>query len=124
MTGPLREYWNYFKRGKSELNFLLNIFQTVIMVWAAGTVADIFGDIITFSIIFAVVLAAGSLMVGKYSLTRVDTSIAFINPFAQDMVVFRGQLALGLEYLAIGDTARAQTAFSEAQDITDRWTKK
>lgn len=120
-TGPLREQWNYFKRGKSELNFLLNIFQTVIMIWAAGTVADIFGDIITFSIIFAIGLAVASLIVGKYSLTRVDTSIAYINPFAQDIVVFRRELARGLEFMAKGDNMTAQKIFYNAQDIVEKW---
>lgn len=122
-TGPIREMWNYFKRGKSELNFLLNVYQTIILIWGvdAMTKSDNTGLIIV-TIGFGVFIFILSLIIGKYSLTTVDPALIFINPFNQDIVVFRGLLAEGLELMANGDTNGAREKFRKGAEITDRWT--
>ena len=121
-TGFFRRQWNYFKRGKSELNFILNIYQTIIIIWGVGTITQVFNNLISFSILFAFVLFLLSLAIGKYSLTVIDTALPYINPFSQDIVIFRGLLAEGLELMASGDTDGARESFRRGIEITDKWT--
>ena len=120
-TGPIRRYWNYFKRGKSEINFLLNIYQTIIIIWAGGSITGNAGSLVVFSIIFGVGLFIVSLIIGKYSLTKVDTALPFINPFTQDIVLYRARMATGLYYLAQGNRSDAAEYFEQADKGLDRW---
>ena len=120
-TGPFRRYWNYFKRGKSEINFLLNIYQTIIIIWAGGTITGNTGSLIAFSICFGVFLFLVSLVIGKYSLTKVDTSMPYINPFTQDVSVYRRLMAQGQGANVAGDRETAMRCFKEAYVILERW---
>lgn len=122
-TGPLRQNWNYFKRGKSEINFLLNIYQTIIIIWAGSRIAGGFWDLLIFSGIFGIALLIISVIIGKYSLTKVDTSMPFINPFTQDIVLYRARIATGLYYLAQGNPRDAVEYFEKAEQGLDRWIK-
>ena len=120
-TGPVRKYWNYFKRGKNEINFLLNIYQTIIIIWAGSQIGGGFKTLVVFSVIFGIALFIVSIIIGKYSLTKVDTALAFINPFTQDIVLYRARMALGMYYLANGNRKDAAEYFEKADQGLDRW---
>ena len=120
-TGRFRENWNYFKRGKSEINFLLNIYQTILIIWAGSRIAGGFWDLIFFSIMFLVSLFFIALIVGKYSLKKVDTSLPYINPFTQDVSVYRRLMAQGQGAIVGGDRQTAMRCFKEAYEVLERW---
>jgi len=117
--------WNYFKKGKSELNFLLNVYQTIILIWGVDAITkNNTSGLLLITVGFGLFIFILSLVIGKYSLTKVDTALIFINPFNQDIVLFRGMLAKGFEYMAQGNMPTAALWFRKAQEITDRWTAK
>lgn len=122
-TGFFRRQWNYFKRGKSELNFLLNIYQTLVLLWGVGFIAGGWGNLITFTMIFGIVLFALSLGIGKYSLEKLDPTLPFINPFTQDIVLYKKLMAEGLQALADDNKLFAMNCFRKADKILERWIK-
>ncbi len=120
-TGRFRVRWNYFKRGKSEINFLLTIYNTILIIWAGGTITGNTGSLISFSIVFGVVLFFVSLVIGKYSLKKLDTSMPYINPFIQDVTRHRSLMAEGQKALASNDKLYAINCFIEAEEVLERW---
>lgn len=118
-TGPFRTAWNYFKRGKSEINFLLTIYNTIIIIWAGGNGKT--GILVGFSLIFGFLLFLVALIVGKYSLEKVDPTVAYLNPFTQDVSRYRSLMALGMEALAIGNREGAVLKFRDAERVLSRW---
>lgn len=120
-TGRFRELWNYFKRGKSEINFLLNIYQTLIIIWAGTQISGNFWNMVILSGVFLVILFIASLFIGKYSLTKVDTALPYIRPFAQDVTKYRILMARGNRDLAEGFDSLAKEKFAEAERILSRW---
>jgi hypothetical protein len=122
-TGVFRRQWNYFKRGKGELNFLLNVYQTLVLIWGVDVLTkDNNTGLIVITVLFGVFIFTLSLIIGKYSLVKVDPTLVFLNPFAQDIVIFRKLLASGLFWLVEGDKGLAQKRFAEAMEITEKWT--
>lgn len=122
-TGFFRRQWNYFKRGKGELNFLLNIYQTLVLIWGVDVITRSNNTgLISITVLFGLSIFVLSLIIGRYSLVKVDPTLVFLNPFSQDIVVFRGLLAEGLELMASGDTDGAREKFRDGIKITDRWT--
>lgn len=120
-TGPIRKHWNYFKRGKNEINFLLNIYQTIIIIWAGSQIGGGFKNLVMFSVIFGVILLLVSIAIGKYSLTKVDTALAFINPFTQDVTVYRSLMAEGFRAQAVGNHEEAIKCFEDARLVLRKW---
>ena len=122
-TGFFRRQWNYFKRGKGELNFLLNIYQTLVLIWGVDVITRSNNTgLIFITIVFGLSIFVLSLLIGRYSLVKVDPTLVFLNPFAQDIVVFRGLLVEGLILMSSGDTDDAREKFRKCTEITDRWT--
>jgi hypothetical protein len=119
-TGPIRRYWNYFKRGKSEINFLLNIYQTIVIIWGASNKGNI-KALMIFTVFFGILLFVASIVIGKYSLTKVDPSLPYINPFAQDVTVYRSHMAAGMDALAADNRVYAMNCFSKAEAVLKRW---
>lgn len=122
-TGFFRRQWNYFKRGKGELNFLLNIYQTLVLIWGVDVITKgVNTGLIFITIVFGLSIFVLSLLIGKYSLVKVDPTLVFLNPFSQAIVVFRGLLVEGLVLMANGDTDGATEKFRKCTEITDKWT--
>lgn len=122
-TGFFRRQWNYFKRGKGELNFLLNVYQTLVLIWGVDVLTKNNNTgLVVITVLFGVFIFTLSLIIGRYSLVKVDPTLVFLNPFAQDMVIFRGLLAEGLDLMASGDTEEARDRFRRGIEITNKWT--
>jgi hypothetical protein len=121
--GPIRKLYFYFKRGKSEINFLLNIYQTIIIIWAGSQMSGGFWELVTYSVFFGIFLILISLVIGKYSLERVDPVTTFINPFTQDIVLYRQFMAKGEEARADFNEFAAMEFFKAASQILDKWIK-
>lgn len=122
-TGFFRRQWNYFKRGKSEINFLLNIYQTLVIIWAGSQISGSFLKLLIATSIFGVIILIVSLIIGKYSLTKLDTSLPYINPFAQDVVIFRHSLASGIVDIVEGKKEDGLIKLKNGVLILDRWLK-
>lgn len=120
-TGIIREHWNYFKRGKNEINFLLNVYQTIIIIWAGSQIAGGFFVLVGLTFVLGIILIIVSVGIGKYSLTKVDPALAFINPFTQDIVVYRSFMAKGLLAQNEGNLGDAIYNFMKAEGILKRW---
>jgi hypothetical protein len=118
----IRQNWNYFKRGKSELNFLLNVYQTLVLIWGIDVLTKS-GDnrLIIITVVFGVLVFISSLLIGKYSLEKVDTQLVYINPFVQDVVKWRYYMAVGMHLLSNDDKESAIESFESAILILEGW---
>ncbi len=119
-TGPFRRYWNYFKRGKNEINFLLNIYQTIVIIWGATNKGNV-KALYVFTIIFGLLLAIASILIGEYAIKKLDPTLPLLNPFSQDVIRYRSLMARGHRYLADGQGGLAGRVFDDAERVLIRW---
>lgn len=120
-TGPMRKIWNKFKRGMSEINFILNITQTLVILWASESYGQMFTNFYVFFILASMVIGFAAISVGGFAIKNVDPTLSILNPFAQDMVKQRQAISMGLYFLAEDNQGPALTMFKLASDITERW---
>lgn len=123
-TGPLRKVWNKFKRGMSEINFILNITQTLVILWTAQNYREMFTNFYVFFIGASMMIAVAAISVGGFAIKNVDPTLSIINPFAQDMIKHRRAVAIGLLKLARefeGQDRDAVFHFEEAVELTEKW---
>ncbi len=120
-TGPMRKAWNKFKRGMSEINFILNISQTFIILWGSEVWREAFRNVYVFLVVFFGGVVISAVIVGGYALKNVDPTLAILNPFAQDMVRQREAISKGLYLLAEGNPKLAASWFNSASILTEKW---
>ena len=132
-TGPLRKVWNKFKRGMSEINFILNISQTFVILWGSEAWRAVFSNFYVFLVLFFGGVVVSAVIVGGYALKNVDPTLSILNPFAQDMVRQRKAISLGLYHLTTalnegsedevtsGLLDMVREGFGEAVDLTEKW---
>jgi hypothetical protein len=120
-TGPLRKIWNKFKRGMSEINFILNITQTLVILWAAESFGQTFTNFYVFFTVAASGIIVAAVTVGGFAIRKVDPTMSILNPFAQDMVRQRKAISEGLFYLSIDKDENAMSSFLEARRLAEKW---
>ena len=121
ITGPIRKIWTKFKRGMSEINFILNISQTFVILWGSEAWRAVFSNVYVFLIIFFGGVLISAIIVGGYAIKNVDPTLSILNPFAQDMVRQRRAISQGLYFLSIDREESARQAFRKASDLTEKW---
>ena len=120
-TGPMRKVWNKFKRGMSEINFILNITQTLVILWTAKSFGQVFTNFYVFFIIATMGIAISAITVGGFAIKNVDPTLSILNPFAQDMVRQRKTVSLGLYHLSEGEPERAAKILMAGVKLTEKW---
>lgn len=105
----------------SEINFILNISQTFVILWASDAWRAAFRNVYIFLIVFFGGVVISAITVGGYAIKNVDPTLSILNPFAQDMVKQRKTVSLGLKLYAEGDLKGALDLFNEGVELTEKW---
>ncbi len=105
----------------SEINFILNITQTLVILWASKSVGTMFGSFYVFFILASMGIAVAAVTVGGFAIKNVDPTLSILNPFAQDMVRQRRAISIGLRDLSENNLGSAATQFFEAMELTEKW---
>jgi len=120
-TGLLRKTWTYFKKGKTEIAFVLSIYNTVLIWWKLGDLNLFFKNINTFIMLFTPIYFVISIIMGKYITINVDTTIPFVNPFTQDSIVAGVLSSEALIDWFDGDKELAISKIKQSIAIRERW---
>jgi hypothetical protein len=107
--------WSYIKRGKSEMWFLLSIYNTILLY---STRYNISISMIIIAVLSFVIL---SYVVGYYLIKRVDIVNPKIIPFTQDNIQSAYFLNEGLICLSGGDNESARKFFIRSRSLRKRW---
>ena len=119
-TGFFREQWSYFKKGKNEINFMMNVYQTLILLFSISFLGDLpVSTILFITILFVVGFVITANRIGRYTAKKVDTSGFYVSPFFQDQTHYRINLLWGLMHIT--DNEKAQELFLDAININERW---
>lgn len=124
-TGVLRTYWMFFKKGKNELNFILNVYQTLILIFSISFIGELpLNTIALVTVAFGLFFLALAVYVGRYSAHKVDPQAIYMSPYHQDITLTWIALANGLEAMMKGDDLQASGCFREARAIQARWVRE
>lgn len=123
-TGRFRQLWIYFKKGKNEINFLMNIYQTLILIFSISFIGDMpLRLIILGTFLFAISFMFIAVIIGRYTAKKVDPSGAFISPYAQDENQYRLNLSRGFIYMINENKEQAIYHFKNCERISLKWLK-
>jgi hypothetical protein len=105
----------------SEINFILNISQTFVILWGSDAWRSVFSNVYVFLFVFFGGVVASAVIVGGYAIKNVDPTLSMLNPFAQDMVKQRKTISRGLYLMTQGDFELAAQVFKIGEDLTEKW---
>lgn len=124
-TGLFREQWTYFKKGKNEINFMMNVYQTLILLFSMSVMGDLpLTKLLGLTAVFVVSFFVIANRIGNYTTKKVDPSGKFVSIYAQDENKFRVQLCRGLIHMSKGNSEQAINHFRNAEKISLWWIKE
>lgn len=115
ITDFLKNSWSYIKRGKTEMWFLLSLYNTFLLYTMRYDISVSIFIIVLFGFILS------SYFTGYYLIKKVDIVNPKINPFTQDNVQSAFFLNEGLIYLAEGNNDKAKELFIKSRELRRKW---
>lgn len=119
-TGFFRTQWTYFKKGKNEINFMMNVYQTIILLFSMsflGNLPLITLIFLTLSFVVGFIVVANRL--GKYAAKKTDPAGFYVSPYFQDVTHYRIHLLKAL--MITTDDPEARDHLATAIEIKERW---
>lgn len=113
-TGLFRKLWIYFKKGKTEIWFLIGIWNTI-QLWGLR------GQDQRFIVILFGVFSIGSLFVGYILIKKVETTQTYVSPATQDAIKSSVNINEGFIQLCLGNNDIAIRYFKEARRLREKW---
>lgn len=121
-TGYLRVQWTYFKKGKNEINFLMNVYQTIILLLSMSFIGSLpVETLITITLLFVLLFVIMANRLGKYSVAHVEPSGFYISPYHQDLQHFRVGLLGAMRDYNQGFTKLGDEKIERTIEIMEKW---
>lgn len=113
-TDIFRQILIYFRKGKSELWFLIGIYNTI-QLWylSEGKVSNLL------MIIFGSLIIC--ILFGYIVIKKLETSNPYVNPFTQDTITASLLFYEALKYMILEDREKALFNIEEAIKLRERW---
>jgi hypothetical protein len=121
--GFLRIQWTYFKKGKNEINFTMNVYQTIILLFGMSKLGELpLSTLIMLTLFFVVGFVFIANRLGKYSTQKLIPSEIYTSPFQQDMIHYRSILLKSL--IPLCENEEERETLEDGLEILERWTRK
>jgi uncharacterized protein HemY len=111
----IRKNWSYIKRGKTELWFLLSVYNTILLYSSRYRIS------LSLIIMFITLIMVVFYIAGYYLINKVDIINPKILPFTQDNIQSAYFLNEGLICLSIGDHEGAEKFFIRSRLLRLKW---
>lgn len=123
-TGFFREQWTFFKKGKNEINFMMNVYQTLILLFSMSFIGNLpLSTLLILTSIFVIMFIIIANRIGKYTARKVDTSGFYVSPYFQDQTRYRINLLKGILAIIPLKNIEARMGIIEAIEINKKWLK-
>jgi len=116
-TGLFRKSWIFFKKGKSEIWFLISLYNTI-QLWTLR------GLNIYNGVLFLIALAISAFFLGIVLTKKVDTTNPYVNPYTQDNIKASILFYQAMREWFKGNTDKAFELIDKSLEIRYKWLDK
>lgn len=117
MLKKLSQYWNYFKKGRSEIGLLMGLFSMILSYSIKFNVDFTIKQYVIFTLVFGIFCV----FLGIFLAEKVEPENNRISPYAQDGLMSAIYLQSSLLSYYEGDIEKAKEDMLKAQELREKW---